>query len=57
MAGKGDKWRATDWKKYFENLELINNENTETPTEKTRPGKQAPTVVKHKHGKIRYIYK
>jgi hypothetical protein len=39
MNGKGDKWRKTDYKKYFtnwENIKLFPNKNTKTKIKKNK---------------------
>lgn len=34
MAGKGDKWRKTDFKKYFENFPTLKKTNLKEDKEK-----------------------
>jgi len=46
MAGKGDKWRKTDFKKFYDNLNDINLTNPETKVKE----------VKKIKNKIRYVY-
>lgn len=45
-AGKGDKWRKTDFKKYFENFDEIKKSEKSNLVE-----------VKRVKGKVTYVYK
>lgn len=51
MSGKGDKWRETNWKKFF------NSEYWTSPKVENIPSEFIKEVKKLKGGKIKITYK
>jgi len=49
-AGKGDKWRKTNFKRYYDNWDLIQKENKQNES-------QVKEIKKLSTGKTRFIYK